>query len=176
MKDFFYELAKKRRSIRKFTSQAVEQEKIDLLLRTALMAPTSKTSNPWHFIVVKDKEILEKLSESRTMGSQFIAGATLAIIVTADTTKSSVWIEDASIAATFIQLEAENIGLGSCWVQVRERMKDDTQTTEDYIRQLLNIPQEISILNMIALGYKQDERKPHDEDKLLLDRIHYDNF
>jgi nitroreductase len=172
----FYELAKNRRSTRKFTAQPVEQEKIDLLMKTALMAPTSKTSNPWHFIVVKNKGMLEKLSESRTMGSQFISGAALAIVVAADTTKSSVWIEDASIASTFIQLQAEAIGLGSCWVQVRDRMKEDTLTTENYIRQLLNIPQEISILNIIALGYKEAERKPHDDEKLLIDRIHYDKF
>ena len=176
MSNFFYDLVKKRRSIRRFTDQSIEPEKIDLLMKTALMSPTSKSSMPWHFVLVDDKETLQRLSESRTHGSQLIAGAALAIVIVADTNLSTVWIEDASIASTFIQLQAEALGLGSCWVQVRERMKDDVQTTEDYVRQLLNIPEELKVLNIIVLGYKSEERKPHDEEKLLFNRIHKGKF
>jgi len=184
--NFLYELVKRRRSIRRFTEQPVEQEKIDMLMQTALLSPTSKNTTAWHFVLVEDKEMLSKLSESREHGSQFASGAALIIVVLADTTLSDVWIEDASIASAFIQLQAEQLGLGSCWIQVRDRMKDDTQTTENYIRALLNVPENLSILNMIALGYSASNTDPEKaaqliEEKvrkknLLMDRIHKEKF
>lgn len=176
MANFLFDLIKKRRSIRKFKSQAVEQEKIDLLMKTVLMSPSSKSTRPWHFIVVDDKEMLVQLSESRTHGSQLIAGAAAAVIVIADSSKTDVWIEDASIASAYLQLQAENIGLGSCWVQVRGRMKNENITTEDEIRNLLNIPEEYKVLNMIALGYKDEEKNPHNEEKILYERVHKGKF
>lgn len=172
MQSSFFELIKKRRSIRKFTEQPVEIEKKELLAKAALMAPTSKSSNPWHFVFVEDKEMLKKLSLSRPHGSQLLSGATLAIVVVADSSKSDVWVEDAAIASTFIQLQAENLGLGSCWVQVRNRMKDENISTEDEIKLLLSIPKDYKILNMIAIGYKVEEKSSHQEDKLLYERIH----
>ncbi len=171
MINFFFDLVKKRRSIRRFSDQQIEQEKIDMLMKTALLAPTSKNSTPWHFILVEDQEMLQKLSESRLHGSQFVNRATLAIIVACDTTISEAWVEDAAIVSTYIQLQAENMGLGSCWMQVRERMKDDEQTTENYIRGLLNVPENICILNMIALGYKIEDKTPEKEEQLIMDRI-----
>src|SRR5690554_2539670 len=103
---FFFELIKKRRSIRKYTTQVIEQEKKDLLIKSALLAPTSKRSNSSSFILIEDKKVLEELSKSRPHGSQFLAGASLAIVVLGNPEKSDVWVEDASIAATYIQLQA----------------------------------------------------------------------
>ena len=99
--DSFYNLAKHRRSIRKYKSDAIEQEKVDSILRTALMSPASKRTNGWEFIVVDDKSLLKQLSECREHGSGFLADAPMAIVVTCDTQKSDVWFEDASIGATF---------------------------------------------------------------------------
>ena len=168
-----YNVIKTRRSIRKFTEQAIEKEKIDTIMNAALMSPSSKNTQPWHFVLVDDKAMLARLSESREHGSQLIAGAALAIVVLADEALGSVWIEDASIASAYIQLQAENLGLGSCWVQVRDRMKDETLSAEDYIRGLLDIPKGYKILNIIALGYKDGEKKPHDETTLKREKIHY---
>ena len=141
----FFELLKTRRSIRKYLPKAVEQEKIVQITNAALMSPASKRSNPWEFIVIQDKETLVKLSESRPHGSQFLADSPLGIVVTADTTKSDVWMEDASIASIIMQLEAQDLGLGSCWVQVYGRQKDENMTTESYIRKSLNIPEHYSV-------------------------------
>lgn len=117
----FSELIKKRRSMRKFTEEELTQEQVVTLMKAALMAPTSKRSNAWQFIVVDDKETLKKLSFCKEQASQFIADAALAVVVTADPLASDVWIEDASIASIYLQLQAEDMGLGSCWVQLRER-------------------------------------------------------
>ena len=130
----FFELLKSRRSIRQYSDQKIEEEKISQLTAAALMSPASKRSNPWEFIVVEEKEMLKKLSECRNNGSQMLAGAPLAVVVLADTSKSDVWIEDVSIAALIIQLQAQDLGLGSCWVQIYNRRKDDLMSSEDYIR------------------------------------------
>ena len=174
----FIDLVKKRRSIRKYEDRKVEEEKLQSIVKAALMAPSSKRCQPWHFVVVDDKETLAKLSVCREMGSKFLEGAPAAIIVLADTTLSNVWTEDASIAAAYMQLQAEDLGLGSCWVQVRNRKKMETGdlTSDAYIRGLINAPENLSVECIIGVGYKGEEKNPFDEAKLKLDRIHKNSF
>jgi nitroreductase len=171
-----FELLKNRRSIRKYLPKSVEQNKIDLITKSALMSPSSKRSNPWEFIVIQETETLQKLAECRPHGSQFLAESPLGIIVTADTTKTDVWMEDASIAAIIMQLQAQDLDLGSCWIQVYGRNKDDGTTTECYIRDLLNIPDHFAVLCIISIGYPNEERKPYDENKLIIEKIHTEKF
>ena len=106
----FSELIKNRRSMRKFTDEELTQEEVVTLMKAALMAPTSKRSNAWQFVVVDDKETLQKLSRCKEQASQFIADAALAVVVMADPLGSDVWIEDASIASIYLQLQAEDLG------------------------------------------------------------------
>jgi len=168
----FFELLKSRRSIRKYLPKAIESDKIDKITKAALMSPASKRSNSWEFIVVQDTEMLQKLANCRPSGSQFLSEAPLGIVVIADTTKSDVWIEDASIAAIIMQLQVQDLGLGSCWIQVYQRQKDESTTSEEYIRELLNIPNNFAVLNIVSIGYSNEERKPYDEEKLSLEKIH----
>jgi nitroreductase len=170
------DLLQQRRSIRKFETRPVEKEKINLILKAALMAPSSKRTTPWQFVVVDDKKKLRQMSESREMGSKFLENAPLAIVVLADEHKSNVWIEDASIAAILMQLEAEDLGLGSCWIQVRDRRKNESVWTEDYLRELLYIPEGLKIECIIALGYKDEQKKPFDESCLQWDKVHTNTF
>lgn len=172
----FFELLKIRRSIRKYLPKAVEASKIDQITNAALMSPASKHSNPWEFIVVQDAEILRKLADSRSHGSQLLADSPLGIVVIADTTKSDVWMEDASIAAIIMQLQAHDLGLGSCWVQVYGREKDESISTEEYIRQLLNIPSHYAVLNIVSIGYPNEERKPYEVEKLQKEKVHTEKF
>ena len=88
----FSELLKVRRSMRKFTDEELTQEEVVTLMKAALMSPTSKRTNAWQFIMVDDKELLEKLSHCKAQASQFIADAPLAIVVTADPLVSDVWL------------------------------------------------------------------------------------
>jgi len=172
----FIDLLRQRRSFRKFEERPVEEEKIEQILRAALMAPSSKRSTPWSFVVVDEKDKLVKMAASREMGSKFLENAPLAIIVLADETKSEAWVEDASIAAILMQLQAEDLGLGSCWVQVRGRRKDENITTEECVRELINAPDNLKIECMIAIGYKDEEKKPFDESKLQLDKVFRNSF
>ena len=169
-------LIQQRRSIRKFLPQAVETEKIDLLLKSVLMAPTSKNSKSWQFVVVDDPALLQQLSTSRPMGSALIANAPMAVVVLADPSKSDAWLEDAAIASVFLQLQAEDLGLGSCWVQIARRPHNDDVSAEQYIRDLLQVPDDLNVVNVIAIGYKDEERRPYDEAKLPYDKVHRNKF
>ena len=170
----FSELIKKRRSMRKFTEEELTQEQVVTLMKAALMAPTSKRSNAWQFIVVDDKETLKKLSFCKEQASQFIADAALA--VTADPLASDVWIEDASIASIYLQLQAEDMGLGSCWVQLRERFTASGMSSNEYVHDVLDIPLQLQALSIIAIGHKGMERKPFNEDNLQWEKIHLNKY
>ena len=172
----FEALIKNRRSIRKYLDKPVETEKVDAILRTALMSPASKRANGWEFIVVDQRDTLVKLASCREFGSKFVADAPLAIVVAYDGEKGDVWYEDASIPAIIIQLAAADLELGSCWVQVHNRAYNETTTSEAYVRNILQIPDNKHVLCMITLGYKDEERKPYDEEKLAYDKIHYNQY
>lgn len=171
-----HDLLRARRSIRKFQDREVEGEKIEGILKNALLSPSSRARRPWEFIAVTDKELLDKLSRCREYGSQFLAGAPLGIVVIADAEACDVWIEDASIAATMILLSAQDLGLGSCWIQVRERFLSNNRTAEEYIKELLEIPGKYRVECMIAIGYPAEEKKPYDDNGLLYDKLHSNKF
>jgi nitroreductase len=172
----FIELLQNRRSKRKFTSQKIEPEKIEQLINAALMSPTGKKTNHWDFIVVENPGMLEKLSVCKPHSAKLIAGAPLAIVVVGDPQLSDTWVEDCSIASIIIQLEAEELGLGSCWVQVRNREHDAHSMSDDYIKELLAIPAEKSVLSVIAIGYPDEIKKPFDSANLMKEKIHPEKF
>lgn len=172
----FSELIEKRRSMRKFTGEELTEDQVVELMKAALMAPTSKQSNSWQFVVVDDKETLKSLSSCKKVASEFLADAALAVVVMGDPLTSDVWIEDASIAAAFLQLQAEDMGLGSCWVQVRERVAKNGQTSNEYVHELLDIPLQMQVLCIIAVGHKGMARKPFNGDNLLWEKVHINKY
>ena len=162
--------------MRKFTSEELTQEEVVTLLKAALLSPSSKRTNCWQFIAVDDKEILRLLSHSKEHASNFIADSALAIVVLADPMASDVWIEDASIASILIQLQAEDLGLGSCWVQIRERFTAAGMPSDEYVRGVLDIPLQMQVLSILAVGHKGMERKPFNEDHLQWEKVHINKF
>lgn len=172
----FHDLLVNRRSIRKYTDQPIDAEHVKLIIEAGLMAPSSKSVRPWQFIVTENREIIEQLSQCKPNYATSIASAPLAIVVAADTTKSDAWIEDASIAAVFMQLQASDLGLGSCWVEVRERFRADGQPAEEYVRELMGIPEHLSVLCVVSVGHKNEERKPINTEKLLWEKVHIDSW
>ena len=172
----FNDLAQLRRSHRKFTDEEINPEHVQTILRAALMSPTSKSQRAWHFVVVEDKTDIEKLADAKDLGSQFMKGAPLAIAVLGDPQANDCWIEDGSIAAVSMQYQAEELGLGSCWVQMRGRGLADGTTADEVIRGILDIPANYSTLCIIAIGHKADQRKPQNEDNLKWENVHADKF
>ena len=172
----FHDMLFTRHSIRKYTDEPIDGEHVKLLLEAALLAPSGKSVRPWEFVVVEDKEVLAKMSECRPFGSGPVAKCKLAIVVCGDPGKTDVWVEDCTIAATYIQLQAEALGLGSCWIQMRGRFDKDNNDSADLIRELLDIPGEQQVECIIVLGHKDEERRPVDPDKLLWEKVHIGKF
>lgn len=172
----FSELIKRRRSMRKFTGEELTQDEVVSLLKAALMSPTSKRSNSWQFVVVDDKSTLELLSKCKEAGASFLKDAAVGIVVLGDPLASDVWIEDASVASLMIQLQAEDLGLGSCWIQVRERYTAAGMPAGEYVQGVLDIPLQLQVLSIIAIGHKGMERKPFDESKLLWEKVHLNKY
>ena len=172
----FLSLVQKRRSIRQYLERPVEKEKIELLVEATLRSPSSRGFNPWEFIVVTDRDLLEKLSKAKTHGASFLKNAPLGIVVCADPEKCDVWIEDASIASIFLHLTAESLGLGSCWIQIRMRMHDQTKTAQEYVQELLNIPENLNVEAMIAIGYPAESKPPHRKENLPYEKVYYNEY
>ncbi len=169
----FSELIRKRRSIRHFLDRPVESEKIDALVEAALRAPSSRGLNPWEFILVDDRDQLAALAEAKPHGASFLAGAPLGIVVCADPQRCDVWVEDCSIAVIFVQLMAASLGLGSCWIQIRERLHASGRPARDHIADCLQIPAHLEVEAMIAIGYAQRGKSPHPASGLQFDKVHH---
>lgn len=172
----FSELVRLRRSMRKFTDEPLTPEQVETLMRAALMSPSSKGKHAWHFVVVEDQAMLERLSHCKAQGADFLAGAPLAIVVLGDPQESDVWVEDASVASTVLLYAAEDLGLGACWIQVRERYMEDGTPADSVVRALLEIPEPLRVLSIVAVGHKGMERKPFNEDRLLWEKVHIGQF
>ena len=170
------ELIRARRSVRKFAERQVEPEKVNILIEAMLRSPSSRGLNPWEFIVIDSSEILTDLSKAKPHGATFLAKTPLAIVVIANPEICDVWIEDCSIVSIFAQLAAESIGLKSCWTQMRLRNYDDNTTSEDYIRQLLNIPESYTVPVVIGVGYPEEELMGHPEESLQFSKVHKNCF
>ena len=165
------ELLRRRRSIRKFKSTPVDQNRIDTIVEAVLRSPSSRGLAPWQFVVVTNPETIGKLARAKTHGSSFLAGAPLAVVICADPEKSDVWIEDASIASLIVHLQAADLGLGSCWIQIRNRSHDDRTTSEAYVLDTLGLPASLAVEAIVAIGYGAEEKEGRADDTLLFDRV-----
>lgn len=172
----FSKLISKRRSIRKFASDPISPDDVELILKAGLKSPSSKNAKPWHFIAIEDKETLQKLSVSKKGTAKMIANCPLAIVVAADPLMSTVWIEDASIAAIVMQLQAEDLNIGSCWVQIRDRFTEQGISSEEYIKDILDMPMQLQVLCVIAMGHKAEEKTPIADDSLEWNKVHIGKY
>ncbi len=154
------ELLRARRSIRKYQDRPIEPEKLDILKEAALRSPSSRNIDPWEFIFVDDCPLLRQLASCKPHGAAFLVDAPLGIVIGGDSDQSDTWIEDCSIAAILVQMVAQSLGLGSCWIQVRNRMHDKQTTAEQYVRDLLEIPGHVKVECIIAVGYPAEQREP----------------
>ncbi|NNK93521.1 MAG: NAD(P)H-dependent dehydrogenase/reductase [Desulfobacterales bacterium] len=172
----FIDLLRSRRSIRQFAKKPIEQEKVDILLEAMLRSPSSRNLNPWEFVVISKPETINKLAQAKVHGSGFMKTASLAIAVCADPAKSDVWVEDTSIASLILHLTAADLGLGSCWVQIRLREHSSTFSAEQYVKEVLGLKDSLVVEAIVAIGYAAEEKPGHDHSRLLFDRVSYEKY
>ncbi len=145
-----------RRSVRSYTDQDVEPEKIEAILEAGMAAPSGKNGQPWDFIVLTRREILDEMAE-RLPYAKMLREARVAIAVCADRTKSPYWYVDCSAAAENILLAAHALGLGAVWTATypyRDRM--------DVVKELCGLPGSYDSLCVIPVGYPAREARPKD--------------
>ena len=172
----FFEVIEKRRSIRKFSDRPVEKEKIEAILDAALRAPSARNARSSEFVVVSDSRMLSRLSEAKPGGAAFIKDAALAIVVYANHQKSHLAVDNAAISAVYIQLAARAIGLGSCWSHMRGNDHSEKQSSDKYLAGLLNTPEHLEALCIIAIGYPDEEKAPYAGGELPGDAVHWDKY
>ena len=162
-----------RTSIRQYKDQSVEQEKIDIMLKAAMAAPTAVNLQPWHFIVIDDAKTIGLLA------GQQPTNAPLMIAVCGDTNKTTMpdgkgklpdfWIQDVSAATENLLLAAHALGLGAVWTAVYPIME---RTAE--VANVLNCPQNIIPLAVVRIGYPDESPEP--KDKFKEENISYNKF
>lgn len=166
-----------RRSIRSFENKKLSSEQLKLIMEAALRAPSARDTHSTQFVVVEDKEVLAKLGCMRGDGSKFLSQVPLAIAVLGSPLETERWIEDASLSAGWMQLQAENLGLSSCWSQVYGLYTGAGQDCGEYVRMVLDIPYQLEVLCILGIGYgKQYDREIRKDEDLNWEKIHIGKF
>jgi nitroreductase len=152
-----------RRSIRKYTKEPITEEEIKNLIESAMAAPSASNLKPWHFIVVTERETLNKLAEAH-QHAKMLNEATLCISVCGDPDASRFWVQDCSAATENILLAVTALGLGAVWCGVHPRPERVSE-----ISKILGIKAPIVPLNLIAIGHPAEEKEPrtqYDESRI----------
>ena len=149
----------KRRSIRRFTGQTVKKDQIEEVLKAGMNAPSAGNEQPWHFLVIDDRKLLDKIPEFHPH-SKMLYEAPLAIVVCGDMSQvkyQAYWPQDCSATTQNILLAIADLGLGGVWLGVyprEERVKN--------LQQLFGMPESIIPFSIIAMGYPAEQKPPKD--------------
>ncbi len=157
-----------RRSVRNFKPELVDNEQITELLQAAQLAPTSRNDQATEFITVTNPDIKQKIHGVTENKQAFVQEAPLLIIPVTNPDKTSNAIQDLSLASAHIFLQAEKLGLGAVWKNIRE-------TPATAIKKILGVPASYLLINIIPLGYPAAKPDPH-ETTLDTSRVHTEKY
>jgi nitroreductase len=168
------DVIRERRSVREYSRKRIGEYELNEILKAGQFAPCGRNLREWEFIVVRKKQMLKRLSKFKKSGANFLANADVGIVVLGDKEKNDLWIEDCSLAAGYMILQATALGIGSCWIQVRGTRHNPY--AEEDVRKILNIPKNFGILCIIAFGYPKEKPHPHKDEEFDKNKIHYEKF
>ena len=151
MKRMFIDLVRERKTRRVFRDTPLTEEQMSLILEAGDRAPSSRNLRPVRLVPIRDTTLIRRLAECKDHGADALRTATFAVVVAADEDVCDVWIEDASIATIFMQMEAQDLGIGSCWIQTRLRCKGDVPA-EDNVRSIAGLDDGLRVLSIVAFG------------------------
>ena len=159
---------KQRRSIREFLDKLIPQAALEAIVDCARFAPTARNVQPWEFVVVTDKAMLERIAQITDHG-KFISRAAACVLVFSQDTK--YYLEDCCAATQNAMLAAAALGIGSCWVA------GDKKPYSAMFYELLKVPQHCKLVSLIALGYPLDKKEFREIDKRpLAEVLHWEEF
>lgn len=167
------EIMRSRRSVRRYTEEKIPDEQLKQIVSAALLAPSGHSKYPCEYIVVKNREVLEKMSRCRKTVAKMLEGAAAAVVVIADKDKSDTYVEDSCVAMMNMELLATSLGIGNCWIQIRNRDAENDSSSEEYLRGILNFPQNFACQAILSLGYPAKPPKARELDKLAFDKVSY---
>lgn len=170
------EIMQNRRSVRTYTGEKIPKDKLEKILQAGLLSPSGRNRKPWEFVVVQEKDMLEKLSHCRVGAAKMLENAGCAIVVFADPEKTDVWVEDCSITMSNMHLMADSLGLGSCWIQGRLREAENGERTEAYCRSVLNVPDKYVLEAILSIGVCNEHPKAHTLEDAEFVKVHYETF
>ena len=165
------EVMRSRRSVRRYTEEKLSDDRLKQIVSAALLAPSGHSKYPCEFIVVKNRALLEQMSHCRKGVAKMLEGAAAAVVVIADKDKSDTFVEDSCVAMMSMELLATSLGIGNCWIQVRNREAENDSPAEEYLRGLLNFPENFACQAILSLGYPAKEPRARELDKLNFDKI-----
>jgi nitroreductase len=125
---------------------------------------------------VDDPDLLKRLARAKEHGSSFLKDAALGIVVCGEETMSDVWVEDCTITSIVVQLTANSLGLGSCWIQIRNRTHSSGKTAEEYIQELLGLPKNLKVESIISIGFPAETKAPIPAEKLDYGKIYHNRY
>lgn len=161
-----------RRSIRKYESKPVPENLIKRILKAAMYAPTARNEQPWHFIVVRDRNVLDTIARLHPY-AKMLKQAPLALVPCCDTgnfrSDGMFWIQDLSASIQNILLEAVHLGLGCCWCGVYPR-----EELVEVMTKILHLPADVIPVAVIATGYPAEIKET--PERFIPERIHYDKW
>ena len=160
-----------RKSIRKYKDIKLSDDIVEELLMAGMQAPSAANEQPWEFVVLRDKEILKKITEFHPY-SKMLLNTDLAIVVCGDKGKEVLkdfWVQDCSAATENILLAAEDKGLGAVWLGVYP-----IEDIVDALKKLLSLPESVIPLSIISVGYPDEQRET--VSRFNKSRIHYNRW
>ena len=173
----FQDLLLHRRSVRQYTDERVPREQLEQIVRAGLLSPTGRNKQDWEFVIVEDRETLNRLAAARSGGAaKMLAGAAAVVVVFGDPSATDVWCEDCSIAMSNMHVMADSLGLGSCWIQGRLRTAEDGRPTEEFVRELLGVPESLTLEAMLSIGVPVKRPAARTLDDADMSKVHWERF
>ena len=168
---------RRRRSLRAYTGEHIPQDVLMKVVDAGLLSAAGRGIRPWELVVVREPETLQALAAMRVEGAaKMLEGADAAIVVVADPAAADTWVEDCSIVMANMHLEADALGLGSCWIQGRMREAASGQSTSAYVCDLLGIPEGYQLEATLALGYPAQRKPAAAVTEELQAKVHFEKF
>jgi nitroreductase len=163
----------KRRSVRNYLPDPIEKEKIEIILRAGMQAPSARNQRPWRFLVVQDRKELERLAEAApNLRRLNEVPAAIFTFFDKENLLSPLFVQqDLSSATQNMLLQAAELGIGTCW----HGLYPNTERTE-LVNKALGTPNNLEVFSVITLGYPKDPNALHFVDRFEPEKVYYEKF